>query len=203
MRVEVGVAKRLGALDLAVAFESDAAVTALFGPSGVGKSSLLAMVAGLLRPDAGRIAVAGRTLFDAAAGIDLPPEARRAGMVFQDGRLFPHLTVRRNLLYGRGEGPHHLEVAHVLDLLGIAHLLDRWPRHLSGGEAQRVAIGRALLASPAFLLLDEPLAHVDRPRRDEILRIVERLRDEVGLPMLYVTHDAGEIERLRARRIDL
>ena len=202
MRFEIAVSKRLGDLDLAVDLATDAPIAALFAPSGAGKTTLLNLVAGLLRPDGGRIAIAGATLFDAAAGIDLPPEARRIGYVFQDRRLFPHLRVRGNLLYGRRDIDPAI-FAHTLDLLGLAPLLDRWPATLSGGEAQRVAIGRALLSEPRVLLFDEPLSHLDRARRDEILLTIERLRDETGLPMLYVTHDASEIDRLGAKRFDL
>lgn len=199
MRFEIRVRKRLGDLALDVDLATDSPIAALFAPSGAGKTSLLNLVAGLLRPDAGRIAIGGETLFDSAAGIDLPPQRRRIGYVFQDRRLFPHLTVRANLLYARrdaGLGP-------TLELLGIGHLLDRYPANLSGGEAQRVAIGRALLADPRVLLFDEPLSHLDRARRDEILALIARLRDETGLPMLYVTHDASEIDVLRAERLDL
>jgi molybdate transport system ATP-binding protein len=201
MRFDIRLAKRLGELALDVALVTDAPIAALFAPSGAGKTTLLNLVAGLLRPDGGRIRIAGATLFDSAAGIDLPPEARRIGYVFQDRRLFPHLTVRQNLLYGRRDPARPLEP--VLALLGIGHLLDRWPANLSGGEAQRVAIGRALMSDPRVLLFDEPLSHLDRARRDEILATIERLRDETGLPMLYVTHDASEIERLGAERFDL
>lgn len=201
MRIELRVAKRLGELTLDVDLATDAPIAALFAPSGAGKTTLLNAVAGLLRPDAGRIAVAGATLFDAATGVDLPPEARRVGYVFQDRRLFPHLTVRQNLLYGRRDGAAPIEP--MLELLGLAPLLERWPANLSGGEAQRVAIGRALLSDPRVLLFDEPLSHLDRGRREEILAMIARLRDETGLPMLYVTHDASEIERLGAERFDL
>ena len=202
MRFEINVRRRLGDVELAVDLATDAPIAALFAPSGTGKTTLLNLVAGLLRPDAGRIAIAGATLFDAATGIDLPPEQRRIGYVFQDRRLFPHLRVRGNLLYGRGDADP-AAFARTLDLLGLAPLLDRWPQTLSGGEAQRVAIGRALLSEPRVLLFDEPLSHLDRARRDEILLTIERLRDETGLPMLYVTHDASEIDRLGAERFDL
>ncbi len=198
--INVDIRKRLGDFDLALAFDSDAKVTALFGPSGAGKTSVLDMIAGLSRPDAGRIVVDGAPLFDPAAGIDVPPDHRRVGYVFQDKRLFPHLRVRANLLYG---APDDAGLAETARDLGIAHLLDRWPRHLSGGEAQRVAIGRALLMRPRLLLLDEPLAHLDRARRAEVLRLIERLRDTGGVPLVYVTHDANDIERLGAMRVDL
>lgn len=201
-RIEVAVEKRLGETRVAASFVAERGVTALFGPSGIGKTSILDMVAGLSRPDAGRIAVDGEIWFDAATGADLPPEARRVGYVFQDRRLFPHLDVRANLLFGR----HRADAAafdRVVALLGLERLLDRWPRRLSGGEAQRVAIGRALLSEPKLLLLDEPLSHLDRPRAAEILDLVARLRDELALPILYVTHEPAEIERLAAHRIDL
>lgn len=200
MRFELRVTRRLGELALDVDLATDAPIAALFAPSGAGKTTLLNLVAGLLRPDAGRIAIAGETLFDSDTGIDVAPEHRRIGYVFQDRRLFPHLSVRANLLYGqRSARP----IEPTLELLGIGHLLDRWPSTLSGGEAQRVAIGRALLSDPRVLLFDEPLSYLDRARRDEILTTITRLRDQTGLPMLYVTHDASEIDRLGAERFDL
>ena len=193
MSFEIDVATRLGETEVALTLSAGPGATVLFGPSGVGKTSVLNMVAGLLRPDRGRIAVAGTLLF--GDGIDVPIERRRAGYVFQEPRLFPHLTVRANLLYGRhGEG-----IEGMIDFLGIGHLLDRWPRSLSGGEAQRVAIGRALLSDPAFLLLDEPLSSLDRARREEIMRAIEHIRDTIGLPILMVTHDPEEAERLGTR----
>lgn len=206
MSFEVRVERQLGDRRIAGAFSTSGGITALFGPSGAGKTSILNMIAGLLRPDAGRIVVAGEVLFDSAAGIDCPPEWRRAGYVFQEGRLFPHLRVRENLLYGwRLAAPEHrwMGLDQAVDFLGIGHLLDRWPRSLSGGEAQRVAIGRALLSGARFLLLDEPLASLDRRRRDEILGVIERLRDELGLPILYVSHDRAEVERLGAEVVTL
>jgi molybdate transport system ATP-binding protein len=198
MSFDVDVRRRLGESDIACRIEPGAGVTVLFGPSGAGKTSMLNMVAGLLRPDAGHIRAGARTLFDAEAGVDLPPEARRAGYVFQEPRLFPHLRVRANLLFGRRKGGA-VDVDGVIALLGIAQLLDRWPRTLSGGEAKRVAIGRALLTDPEFLLLDEPMASLDRARREEILALLERLRDGIGLPILLVTHDRDEAERLGDR----
>lgn len=202
MSFEVNVSRRLGDTLVQCAFAAESGLTALFGPSGAGKTSVVNMVAGLLRPDEGRIAVAGEVLFDSASGIDVPVQSRRAGYVFQDGRLFPHMRVRDNLVYGRsGEGL--MTLAEAARFLGIDHLLDRWPRTLSGGEAQRVAIGRALLGNPRFLLMDEPLAALDRPRREEIMRTIERLRDELSLPILYVSHDRAEVERLAGRIIEL
>ena len=195
MAFEIDVAKRLGETDIALRLSAGEGATVLFGPSGVGKTSVLNMVAGLLRPDRGRIAVGGTLLFD--DGVDLPVERRRAGYVFQEPRLFPHLRVRANLLYGASDAGERLaEVAMTLDITG---LLDRWPRSLSGGEARRVAIGRALLSNPRFLLLDEPLSSLDRARREEAMRAIERVRDETRLPMLIVTHDPEEAERLGNR----
>lgn len=206
MSFEIRVERRLGDGVIALDLDAGDGVTALFGPSGAGKTSVLNMVAGLLKPDCGRIIVSGRTLFDADAGIDLPPERRGAGYVFQDGRLFPHRRVRANLLYGvRSENvaSSHpgidIGLDEAVDFLGIGHLLDRWPRTLSGGEAQRVAIGRALLSGPAFLLMDEPLASLDAARRGDIMTVIERVRDEFGLPTLYVSHDRAEVERLATR----
>ncbi|WP_210357937.1 ATP-binding cassette domain-containing protein [Sphingomonas beigongshangi] len=201
MSFDIAIARRLGDTDIALALTAGAGLTVLFGPSGAGKTSVLNMVAGLLRPDRGRIAVGGRLLFDAAAGIDVPTQARRAGYVFQEPRLFPHRRVRANLMYG---APATATLDDVVAMLGIGHLLDRWPRTLSGGEARRVAIGRALLSDPAFLLLDEPLSSLDRPRREEIMVAIERVRDDVGLPILMVTHDPEEASRLATRivRID-
>lgn len=174
-------------------------VTGLCGASGSGKSSLLALVAGLQRPDAGRIVLDGALLADAGAGIFLPPERRHIGVVFQDAQLFPHLTVEANLLYGF----HNLEPAarrfglmEVVEMLEIAPLLARRPRHLSGGERQRVALGRALLYSPSLLLLDEPLAALDARRKQQILPFLQRVRDETRIPMLYVTHVRAELDSL-------
>ncbi len=194
MSFEVDVIKRLGDAEIAVAFASDAGVTALFGPSGSGKTSILNMIAGLLTPDRGRIVVGGEILF--GEGVNLPPEARHAGYVFQDARLFPHLKVRANLFYGAPRGVGGVTLDEVVDLLGLGHLLGRWPRTLSGGEAQRVAIGRALLSNPRFLLMDEPLASLDAARAEEILAMIERVRDQLGLPILYVSHNRTEVDRL-------
>ena len=195
MRFDVDVAAQVGASEIACAFTADAGITVLFGPSGAGKTSVLNMVAGLRRPSRGHVRVGGTTLFDAAAGIDVPVDKRRAGYVFQDARLFPHRSVRANLLYGtRGAMP--LGFADMIRFLGIDHLLDRRPNSLSGGEARRVAIGRALLSDPAFLLLDEPLSSLDAARRNEVMAVLEGLRDTLALPILMVTHDAGEAERL-------
>ncbi|HWI13742.1 MAG TPA: molybdenum ABC transporter ATP-binding protein [Burkholderiales bacterium] len=197
--LKVDVEHRVGRLDLNVAFQADARITALFGRSGAGKTTLVNMIAGLLRPARGRIEVDGKVLFDSARGIDLPAEKRRIGYVFQEGRLFPHLTVRRNLLYGHAltpAGERYVQLDQIVTLLGLEDLLDRRPGALSGGEKQRVAIGRALLASPRLLLLDEPLVALDTVRKREILQHLELLRDELRIPMVYVSHVVEEVVRL-------
>lgn len=203
MSFDLDVAKRLGDAEIACRIEGGVGLTVLFGPSGAGKTSVLNMVAGLVEPDRGYVRVGGEALFDAALGLDLPPERRRAGYVFQEPRLFPHKRVRANLLYGWRDSEGAVDVDETIALLGLAALLDRWPRTLSGGEARRVAIGRALLSNPRFLLLDEPLSSLDRARREEIMGLIERLRDGLGLPILMVTHDRAEAERLGSRIVEL
>jgi molybdate transport system ATP-binding protein len=204
--LSVAVEKQLGDFSLNVAFTGDGGVTALFGPSGTGKTSIINIIAGLTRPDRGRIVLDGETLFDAAAGIDVPGWKRRIGTVFQEGRLFPHLSVRHNLDYGRWMSGHTADpkaFGHVIELLNIGHLLDRRPGKLSGGERQRVAVGRALLMRPRLLLLDEPLASLDAARKADILPYLERLRDEHAVPMIYVSHDAAEVKRIATRVVML
>jgi molybdate transport system ATP-binding protein len=194
----VEVDKQLGAFAVRARFEAPDGVTALFGPSGSGKTSIINMVAGLLTPDRGRIAFDGTLLFDASTGFTAPPHRRGIGYVFQDGRLFPHMTVAQNLDYGRRmyRRPRDAaEQARIVKLLDIANLLDRRPGHLSGGERQRVAIGRALLMRPRLLLLDEPLASLDAARKREIFPYLLRLRDE-KVPMIYVSHHAAEVKRI-------
>lgn len=195
----VDVEKRLGGFLLGARFEASGGVTGLFGPSGAGKTSLVSMIAGLLKPDRGFILVDGAVLFDAARGIDMPPHRRRIGYVFQEGRLFPHLSVQQNLDYGRWANalaPDGGMFARIVALLDIGPLLKRRPGRLSGGERQRVAIGRALLMRPRLLLLDEPLASLDAARKREILPYLVRLRDEAGVPMVYVSHTAAELRRI-------
>lgn len=198
MTLEVRLSHRFAGFALDLAFEAGAGVTALFGRSGSGKTTVVNAVAGLLRPDAGRIVADGTVLLDTTRGTDLPPHRRRVGYVFQDARLFPHLTVRQNLLYGRWfAGLHGAgEMDRVVDLLGIGPLLARRPGALSGGERQRVALGRAILSRPRLLLMDEPLAALDDARKAEILPYVERLRDDLRLPILYVSHSMAEVARL-------
>jgi molybdate transport system ATP-binding protein len=195
----VDVEKVLGAFRLGVRFEAAGGATALFGHSGAGKTSVINMVAGLLAPDRGFIALDDMVLFDAAAGINVPPHRRRIGYVFQEGRLFPHLSVRQNLDYGRrmsGRPRDGSEFERIAALLDIGHLLERRPRMLSGGERQRVAVGRALLMRPRLLLLDESLASLDAARKQEILPYLVRLRDDAGVPIVYVSHTAAEVRRI-------
>jgi molybdate transport system ATP-binding protein len=186
---------------LGARFSAPPGLTALFGRSGSGKTTLVDIVGGLIRPDRGKVAVDGKVLVDTERGLFIPKHRRRIGYVFQDSRLFPHLSVRRNLLYGRwftqdnGDGTP-ADLGSVVKLLGIEQLLERRPASLSGGEKQRVAIGRALLAHPRLLLMDEPLASLDEARRAEILPYIERLRDEAGVPILYVSHSVAEVARL-------
>ena len=198
--LEVAVEKRLGNFTVNAEFAAESSgIIAFFGRSGAGKTSLVNMLAGLLRPDSGRISVNGAVLFDSEAGIDLAPERRRLGYVFQEGRLFPHLSVRGNLTYGLHRVPRaerRLDLDPIVELLGLEALLRRRPRDLSGGEKQRVALGRALLANPRLLLMDEPLASLDQPRKDEVLPFIERLRDEFAIPIVYVSHSMPEIVRL-------
>jgi molybdate transport system ATP-binding protein len=201
-RLQVDTRRRLGDLEHRADFDLPlAGVTALFGASGAGKSTLVNLIAGLLRPDAGRIAVGDTVYFDAARGIDLPVHRRELGVVFQDARLFPHLSVRANLRYGleragaRARAPR-VPFDAVVALLGLDALLERRPHTLSGGERQRVAVGRALLAQPRLLLMDEPLASLDAPRKAEVLPYIERLRDGFDLPILYVSHAVDEVLRL-------
>ena len=200
MTLSVALRQAFAGFTLNVAFTAGSGVTALFGRSGAGKTTVVNAVAGLLRPDEGRISVENRVLLDTSARIDLPAHQRRVGYVFQDARLFPHLSVRGNLDYGRrfaprADRPSPARFDEVVSLLGIGGLLDRRPGALSGGERQRVAFGRAILSAPRLLLLDEPLAALDEARKAEILPYLERLRD-LGLPILYVSHSAAEIARL-------
>ncbi len=199
MSLSVRLQQALPGINLDIGFDAPSGVTVLFGRSGSGKTTIVNAVAGLLRPESGRVAVDDWVLFDTGRDLWLPPHRRRLGYIFQEGRLFPHLTVRQNLVYGRWFAPRSAqgeEPGKVIEMLGIGHLLGRRPAQLSGGEKQRVAIGRALLAGPRLILADEPLAALDDERKAEILPYFERLRDEVSVPILYVTHSASEVARL-------
>ena len=199
MTIEVDVTHRLGAFTLDVSFVSGGRLTALFGQSGSGKTSVVNVISGLIRPDRGRIVVDGTTLVDTGRSIFVPTWQRRVGYVFQEGRLLPHLTVRQNLMFGRWfrlAEQHKISLEDVVGLLGIGDLLQRRPGALSGGEKQRVAIGRALLSSPRMLLMDEPLAALDEARKDEIQPYIEKLRDEYEIPIVYVSHSLKEVSRL-------
>ncbi|HEX3882717.1 MAG TPA: molybdenum ABC transporter ATP-binding protein [Stellaceae bacterium] len=199
MTLSVTIDHRLGNFRLAAEFTADSGLTALFGRSGAGKTSVINVIAGLIRPDRGRVAIDGDVLTDTARRRFVPPHRRRIGYVFQEGRLFPHMTVRKNLLYGARftAGPRNAgELDQIVGLLGIGELLARRPENLSGGEKQRVAIGRALLARPRVLVMDEPLASLDEARKGEILPYIERLRDEMRIPIVYVSHSIPEVARL-------
>src|SRR5665213_525404 len=202
----VEVEKTLGEFKLDAAFAGETGVTALFGPSGAGKTSAVNVIAGLVKPDRGRIVLDDEVLFDGAARIDVAVWRRRIGTVFQDGRLFPHLSVKHNLAYGRwmsGQPADDKALAHAVELLDIGPLLERRTGKLSGGERQRIAFGRALLMRPRLLLLDEPLASLDARRKQEILPYLQRLRDDAKVPMVYVSHDAGEVRQIASRVVRL
>ena len=204
--IEVDIERRVGAFHLDVRFEAEAPIVGLFGCSGSGKTSVVNAIAGIVRPSSGSIRVNEVCLFDSAKGIDVAPEKRRVGYVFQDALLFPHMDVEANLLYGqrlRAPEDRLIDEAHVVALLGLRPLLRRKPQTLSGGEKQRVAIGRALLAQPRILLMDEPLASLDSPRKMEILAYIELLRDDLDIPIVYVTHSVNEITRLADRIVVL
>jgi molybdate transport system ATP-binding protein len=197
--IEIEVSHRLGAFAIEAHVIARGATLALCGPSGAGKTTLLNIIAGLIRPREGRIVVDGVIFLDTAAGVDLPPRQRQVGYVFQELRLFPHLKVEGNLLYGRRfarSSERLVDFDHVVDLLGIRSLLGRRPGRLSGGEKQRVAIGRALLADPRLLLMDEPLAALDDARRAEILSYIEKLRAAFAIPIVFVSHRFSEVQRL-------
>ena len=200
MSLDVDIDHRREHFRLQAKFTSQPGLVALFGRSGSGKTTLVNIVAGLIRPTQGRVAVDGQVLVDTKRGIFVPMHRRRVGYVFQEGRLFPHFSVRQNLLYGRwfarGQDGAGAALASIVELLGIGDLLERRPASLSGGEKQRVSIGRALLARPRLLLMDEPLAALDEERRAEILPFIERLRDHAGVPIAYVSHSVAEVARL-------
>lgn len=199
MALDIAITKQLGAFDLDARFTAPDGLTALFGPSGSGKSTIIKAIAGLVKPDAGHIQLGDRVLFDAASRTHVPVHQRRIGMVFQDARLFPHMNVLKNLMYGArfSDGSVTSKDAEAMaQLLGLSEHIKRKPHHLSGGEAQRVAIGRALLSKPRLLMMDEPLAGLDQARKADILALIERVRDVVGVPILYVSHAREEVARL-------
>ncbi|MDP9761855.1 MULTISPECIES: molybdenum ABC transporter ATP-binding protein [Agrobacterium] len=202
MTLSVSTRHRLGSFELNASFTSDGGVTALFGRSGSGKTSMIRIIAGLLRPDSGQVSLDGEVLADSGKRLFLPAHRRHFGFVFQEARLFPHLSVAQNLNYGKWFATEKAERANenrIIDMLGIGHLLQRRPNKLSGGEKQRVAIGRALLSSPRLLLMDEPLASLDEERKAEIIPYLERLRDETKIPIVYVSHSIQEVARLADR----
>ena len=206
MRFDVTLRHPFGALGQGIRLQSPAPLCAITGASGTGKTTIAHCIAGLSRPVAGRIVVDGQVLFDSETGIDLPAHRRRAGYVFQDARLFPHLSVAGNLAYGERlarAGDGWIGRAEMVELLGIGHLLDRRPGTLSGGEVRRVAIGRALLSAPRFLLLDEPTASLDSARVAALLALIERIRDTLPVPILLISHAAAEVERLAGHVLDL
>jgi molybdate transport system ATP-binding protein len=197
MTLEVQLAHRFEGFTLDLAFAAPPGVTALFGQSGAGKTTIVNAIAGLLRPNQGRISLDGTPLLDTARRVAIPTHRRRVGYVFQEGRLFPHLTVRQNISYGAWfAGQKAAETPRIVDLMGIGTLLDRRPGTLSGGEKQRVALARAILSQPKMLLMDEPLSALDEARKSEVLPYLERLRDELRLPILYVSHNVAEVARL-------
>lgn len=200
MAFDIDVVRMIGNRTIALSCRTGTGVTVITGPSGVGKTSILNMVAGLLQPDRGYIRIGGRALFDSDRGIDLAIAERGIGYVFQDRRLFPHMRVRANLLYGCPKGARW-KMDDIVDMLGIGHLLARWPSDLSGGEIQRVAIGRALLSAPRCLLFDEPLSSLDGARKVGVQDAIDRICKEMNTPILYVTHDLAEADRLSAHVI--
>ncbi|MDI1298053.1 molybdenum ABC transporter ATP-binding protein [Methylotenera sp.] len=193
-------------------FELDASlqlnqrVTAIFGPSGAGKSTLLSIIAGITQPDSGRIVIDGECLLDSQARINKPIHQRKIGLVFQDGRLFPHLTVERNLSYALNFTPvqnQQFQLKQIVELLEIGHLLKQRPHQLSGGEKQRVALGRALLSSPRLLMLDEPLASLDDRLKSQILPFLKLVSDEINIPMIYISHSKEEIMQITDNLVDI
>ena len=206
MSLFVELSHRFDDFNLNLNFEAGTGVTAIFGPSGAGKSTITQAIAGLLRPDEGRIVLQDRVLLDSAARVHVTASKRRVGYVFQDGRLFPHLNVTGNLRFGARFAPQAAEAgqeAKIIEMLGLRALLNRQPKQLSGGEKQRVALARALLSQPELLLLDEPLSALDEPRKEAILPYLERLRDQVGIPIVYVSHSVAEVARLADQLIIL
>ncbi|WP_420143424.1 ATP-binding cassette domain-containing protein [Sphingobium sp.] len=203
MSFDIDLTCKLGTRIIRTQFQSNHGIVSLLGPSGSGKSSILNMIAGLLRPEHGHVRIADKTLFDKQAGTNISIAARRSGYIFQDARLFPHMTVRQNLTYGARRSRNAMGLGQATALLGIEALMDRKPATLSGGEAQRVAIGRALLSGPDFFLMDEPCSSLDHDRRSGILDQIRRLHAQTAIPILYVSHDPWEMEQLNADVIAL
>jgi molybdate transport system ATP-binding protein len=204
--LKVRVEKRLGEFQIKATFNACQGFTALLGASGAGKSSVVNLIAGLLKPDKGLITANGKVLFDSDRKINLPPERRKVGYVFQDGRLFPHLNVKSNLLYGMQlVPPRHRRISFdgVVDLMGISHLLKRRSAKLSGGERQRVALARALLTNPRILLMDEPLASLDQARKNEVLPYLAELPQKLHIPIIYVSHSPEEVDFLADCIVDI
>jgi molybdate transport system ATP-binding protein len=199
--IEIAVKHRLGSFELDVTCATQARLTAVFGQSGSGKTTLINMIAGLINPREGYIKIDGQILFDSQKSINVPVYRRRIGCVFQDARLFPHMTVQQNLDYGQWFSPGVANKSSIVEILGLGQLLKRMPYHLSGGEKQRVAIGRALFCNPKLLVMDEPLASLDQARKEEILTYIEMLRDITNIPVIYVSHSAVEVERLASEVI--
>jgi molybdate transport system ATP-binding protein len=200
--IALDFALRQGDFRLEIAERLDTLVLAIFGASGSGKTTVLESIAGLRRPDRGRIEIEGRTLYSSKEGVDLAPRVRQIGYVPQDSVLFPHMNVRKNILYGADRG-NGVSLSRVLEILEIEPLLERRVASLSGGERQRVALARALMSSPRLILLDEPLAGVDLELRRRIVVCLRRVRDELGVPMIYVSHDAAEVRSIADRAIVL
>jgi molybdate transport system ATP-binding protein len=199
MTIDVDISRNLGGFQVATKFVSNGRLVAIFGPSGSGKTSIINMIAGLIAPDTGHIAIDGKRLVDIGRGVNVPSHKRRIGYVFQEARLFPHLTVRQNLNFGKWFSLPKggaIELGRLVELLGVGDILDRMPSRLSGGEKQRVAIGRALFSNPKLLLMDEPLASLDQARKAEIIPYIERIRDETDVPIIYVSHSVAEVARL-------
>ena len=201
--IEVSVHHRFGDFRLDIAFKSKAHILALTGPSGVGKTTVINVIAGLLQPAKGRVEIDGHLMLDTTEKIFVPAHKRNIGYVFQDTRLFPHLSVEQNLKYGRWFNAERTDMAPILEMLGIGHLLKRLTTDLSGGEKQRVAIGRALFQGPRLLLMDEPLSSLDRARKQEILPYLETLKRETSVPIIYVSHSREEVDRLADEVIEL
>ena len=203
MTIEIAAQHHFGDFKLDIAFKTTARIVAITGPSGAGKTTIINVVAGLLKPETGRVVIDDLVMVDTVQNIFIAPHKRNIGYVFQDTRLFPHLSVEQNLVYGKWFTTSQVEAASIVELLGIGHLLKRKPTHLSGGEKQRVAIGRALLQGPRLLLMDEPLSSLDLARKQEILPYLENLKRETRVPIIYVSHSRDEVEQLADEIVEM